>query len=77
MVAARSVVTKDVEPYSIVGGVPAKHLRLRFDQERVNELMRIRWWDWHASEIIDAVPKLQSPNIQAFLDDCKVKDGRS
>jgi acetyltransferase-like isoleucine patch superfamily enzyme len=77
VIAARSLVAKNVEPYSIVGGVPAKHLRFRFDQETVNELMRIRWWDWTSAEIHSAMPKLQSPNMQAFLDYCIKKDVRS
>ena len=45
VIAARAVVTKDVEPYSVVGGVPAKFIKFRFSPERIAELQQIRWWD--------------------------------
>jgi acetyltransferase-like isoleucine patch superfamily enzyme len=45
IVAAGAVVTKDVKAYSIVGGVPAKHIRFRFPEAEVEQLLRIRWWD--------------------------------
>ena len=45
VIAAGAVVTKDVEPYAIVGGVPAKVLRYRFAPEQIERLLQIRWWD--------------------------------
>jgi virginiamycin A acetyltransferase len=51
IVAARSVVTKDVPPYAIVGGNPAKVVRERFPDEVVTELLAIRWWDWPVDKI--------------------------
>jgi chloramphenicol O-acetyltransferase type B len=51
VVAARSVVTKDVAPYEIVGGVPARHLRSRFASDVVETLLRLRWWDWPDDKI--------------------------
>ncbi len=45
VVGANSVVTKDIEPYSIVGGIPAKFIRKRFDQESVDILLKTKWWD--------------------------------
>ena len=46
IVAAGAVVTHNVEPYEVVGGVPAKHIKYRFDRETRQALLRIRWWDW-------------------------------
>lgn len=51
VVAAGAVVTKDVEPYAIVGGVPAKRIRYRFNKEERETLLKIRWWDWPEEKI--------------------------
>ena len=53
VVAANSVVTKDVEPYSIVGGNPAKFIRKRFDDETIKHLLEIKWWNWDDDKIRD------------------------
>jgi acetyltransferase-like isoleucine patch superfamily enzyme len=45
VIASRAVVTKDVAPYSVVGGVPARHIKYRFDDEKIKALKEIRWWD--------------------------------
>jgi acetyltransferase-like isoleucine patch superfamily enzyme len=45
VIASRAVVTKDVAPYSVVGGVPARHIKFRFDEDKINQLKSIRWWD--------------------------------
>lgn len=45
IVAARAVVTKDVKPYSFVAGVPARHIKYRFDEETIKHLLQIKWWD--------------------------------
>ena len=46
VIAARAVVTKDVEPYSIVAGIPAKEIRKRFEAEDIAYLQNLKWWDW-------------------------------
>lgn len=52
VIGAGSVVTKDVEPYSIVAGAPARRIRMRFDAKTIEQLLRIRWWDWPLEKII-------------------------
>ena len=51
IIAAASVVTKDVPPYAIVGGNPAKVIKYRFDEQQIQHLQRIAWWDWSQDKI--------------------------
>lgn len=51
VVLARSVVTKDVEPYAIVGGVPAKVIKYRFDSETINKINKSEWWNWDEEKL--------------------------
>jgi acetyltransferase-like isoleucine patch superfamily enzyme len=51
VIAAGSIVTSDVLPYSIVAGVPAKHLKFRFEEEEITMLLEMRWWDWTNEKI--------------------------
>ena len=67
VIGARAVVTKDVAPYSIVGGVPAKEIRKRFDPETVDALLLLRWWDWPLEKIAAHLQDIQSGNLNALL----------
>lgn len=68
IVGAEAVVTKDVPPYAIVAGNPAKIIRYRFDKETIEKLLEIKWWDFKEEELIDAIPLLQSDNIAEFIE---------
>ena len=65
IIAAGSVVNQDVKPYSIVGGVPAKELKKRFDQDKIEDLLKTKWWEKEISEIRDIAEDFD--NIDVFL----------
>lgn len=66
IVAANSVVTKDVPAYSIVGGNPAKFIRKRFDDDLIEYLLELRWWDWPRKKIFDNLAILCSSDLEAI-----------
>lgn len=67
VIGARAVVTKDVPPYAIVAGNPAKIIRYRFDEETIRKLLEISWWDWPDEKIASAMDSLLSTDICHFI----------
>ncbi|WP_298958306.1 CatB-related O-acetyltransferase [uncultured Methylobacterium sp.] len=67
VVAAGSMVVKDVPPYAIVGGNPAKIIRYRFDEKTIERLLTIKWWDWPDQEVRGAIKHLCSSDLEDFL----------
>lgn len=69
VVAGYSVVTKDVRPYSIVAGSPAREKRRRFTDEQVHALLEIAWWDWPDEQIRKYVPALNGATVDDFIEE--------
>ena len=67
VIASRSVITKNIEPYSIVGGNPAKLIRMRFDDKVIEQLKKIKWWNWPINKITSNLEILTSNNYEAIL----------
>jgi virginiamycin A acetyltransferase len=60
IIASKSVVVNDIEPYSIVGGNPSRLIKKRFSDELINSLLKLKWWDWEAEEITNNLEILTS-----------------
>ncbi|ALP34924.1 chloramphenicol acetyltransferase [Paenibacillus sp. IHB B 3084] len=66
IIASNAVVTKDVLPYSIVGGNPAQLIRYRFDEETIELLKTLEWWNWDIQKITECIPVLTSNDTAAL-----------
>jgi len=66
-VGANAVVTRDVPPYTIVAGAPARTIRKRFSPEVVEQLQALQWWDWPLDKLFEAVPDMQTLSAEDFV----------
>lgn len=68
VIGSCSVITKDVEPYSVVAGNPAKHIKYRFTEQQIEKLKKIEWWNWDETKINEISLDLWSNDIDGFIE---------
>ncbi|HGM6067286.1 TPA: CatB-related O-acetyltransferase [Stenotrophomonas maltophilia] len=74
IIGARAVVAKDVPPYAVVVGNPARVVRYRFDDEQIQALQRIQWWNWPIERISEMVPLLCGGAVEQFIASAQAKE---
>lgn len=67
IIGTRALVTKDVPPYAIVGGVPAKVIRKRFEDSVIEDLLKIKWWDWSTEKISKKLADIRGGNVEELM----------
>lgn len=72
VIAANSHVIKNVEPYSIVGGNPAQHIKYRFTPTQIEKLLKIKWWNWDDQKIQQFIHLICSNNVDEFINSCDI-----
>lgn len=71
VVGTNSVVTTDVKPYSIVGGVPSKHIKYRFDYTTISKLIELKWWEYPHEKIMSCVDLIMSKDVEGLINKIK------
>jgi acetyltransferase-like isoleucine patch superfamily enzyme len=67
IIGGNAVITNNVDAYSMVGGVPARHIKYRYDRKTIDKLLRIAWWNFPDEEIVKIAPLVSSDRIEEFL----------
>jgi acetyltransferase-like isoleucine patch superfamily enzyme len=67
VIGANAVVTRDVAPYAIVAGNPARVIKKRFDDETIEKLLKIKWWNWNLQKVKENMPLMMSNRIDEFI----------
>lgn len=68
IIGTNSTVIKNVSPYSVVGGNPAKEIKKRFTDEQIERLLEIQWWNWEIDKITEKLSVLTDNNLEALND---------
>ena len=71
IIATRTVFTKDIPPYTIVGGIPANPIRKRFSDDIIQKLEILKWWDWPIEKIHQKLPYILNGDISNLFDNRK------